>query len=79
MTTILLVEDALDLAQAITRELQASGYGVIHTADGVSAHELAQRRSVTWITAWTLHRFSCGLPSESCSAYLAPGKSAGAM
>lgn len=32
MTTILLVEDAADLAQVILRELEAAGYEVVHAA-----------------------------------------------
>ena len=35
MTTILLIEDALDLAQVIKRELEAAGYQVEHTAGGL--------------------------------------------
>jgi len=37
MTTILLVEDAYDLAQMIIGELEAQSYHVIHRCDGVSA------------------------------------------
>jgi DNA-binding response OmpR family regulator len=37
MTTILLVEDAYDLAKMITSELEAQGYHVLHMCDGVSA------------------------------------------
>jgi DNA-binding response OmpR family regulator len=37
MATILLVEDAVDLAQVIVRELEAAGYRVLHAADGLSA------------------------------------------
>ena len=37
MTTILLVEDAYDLAKMIISELEAQGYHVIHMCDGVSA------------------------------------------
>jgi DNA-binding response OmpR family regulator len=40
MTTILLVEDATDLAQVIARELEAAGYRVVHAADGLAALEL---------------------------------------
>jgi DNA-binding response OmpR family regulator len=40
MTTILLVEDAYDLAQVIIRELETSGYGVLHATDGLSALQL---------------------------------------
>jgi DNA-binding response OmpR family regulator len=34
MATILLVEDAQDLAQVVARELTVSGYRVVHAADG---------------------------------------------
>jgi len=37
MTKILLVEDALELAQMITNELESQGYGVFHMCDGMSA------------------------------------------
>src|SRR5690348_5815654 len=37
MTTILLVEDAFDLAKMISSELEAQGYHVLHMCDGVSA------------------------------------------
>jgi DNA-binding response OmpR family regulator len=40
MTTILLVEDAQDLAQVILRDLRAEGYDVLHAADGLTALEL---------------------------------------
>ncbi len=40
MTTILLIEDALDLAGVIRRELQAEGYEVRHAADGLAALQL---------------------------------------
>jgi DNA-binding response OmpR family regulator len=40
MTTILLVEDAFDLAQVVVRELEALGYEVLHAADGSAALEL---------------------------------------
>lgn len=32
MTTIPLVEDALDLAHALVRELETAGYAVVHAA-----------------------------------------------
>ena len=44
MTTILLVEDAPDLAQTIARELAASGYDVLHAADGLAALQMAASR-----------------------------------
>jgi len=37
MTTILLVEDAYDLAKMISSELETQGYHVLHMCDGVSA------------------------------------------
>ncbi len=43
MTTILLVEDAYDLAQVIIRELEASGYSVLHASDGLTALQLHAR------------------------------------
>lgn len=43
MTTILLVEDAYDLAQLIIRELEASGYKVLHATDGLTALRLHER------------------------------------
>jgi DNA-binding response OmpR family regulator len=43
MTTILLVEDAADLAQVIVRELETAGYQTSHAADGVTALELHAR------------------------------------
>jgi DNA-binding response OmpR family regulator len=39
MTTILLIEDAQDLARVITRDLGAAGYEVITAADGVAGLE----------------------------------------
>jgi DNA-binding response OmpR family regulator len=55
MTTILLVEDAYDLAKMITGELEAEGYHVLHKCDGVSAlqaHTTAQPNLV--ILDWML-------------------------
>jgi DNA-binding response OmpR family regulator len=43
MTTILLVEDAADLAQVIVRELEAAGYNLVHAGDGLTALELHAR------------------------------------
>lgn len=43
MATILLVEDAPDLAQLISRELESMGYNVIHAAGGLAALELFKR------------------------------------
>jgi DNA-binding response OmpR family regulator len=43
MATILLVEDASDLAQVVARELEASGYAVLVAGDGVTALQLHER------------------------------------
>ena len=43
MTTILLVEDAFDLAQAIKRELEINGYHILHASDGLEALDLHVR------------------------------------
>ncbi len=40
MTTILLVEDAFELAQAIIRELETNGYRMLHASDGLEALHL---------------------------------------
>jgi DNA-binding response OmpR family regulator len=40
MATVLVVEDATDLAEVIGRELRAAGYQVVHAADGVTALSL---------------------------------------
>ena len=45
MATILLVEDAVDLAQVIVRELEVAGYEVVHAADGLAALELDARHA----------------------------------
>jgi DNA-binding response OmpR family regulator len=57
MTTLLLVEDAADLAQVIVRELEAAGYRVLHAADGVAALEMhARHRPDLIILDWMLPR-----------------------
>jgi DNA-binding response OmpR family regulator len=43
MGTILLVEDELEMARVVRRELQANGYRVVHAADGVAALDLNDR------------------------------------
>ena len=43
MTTILLVEDAEELAGVIRRELGAQGYDVLHATDGLTALQLHAR------------------------------------
>src|SRR5262249_6106442 len=55
MSTVLLVEDAADLAELLVRELQASGYHVLHAADGLTALELhARERPALVILDWML-------------------------
>jgi DNA-binding response OmpR family regulator len=57
MTTILLVEDAADLAQVIVRELEAAGYRTLHASDGIHALELhAQQHPDLVILDWMLPR-----------------------
>jgi DNA-binding response OmpR family regulator len=57
MTTILLVEDATDLAQVIARELEAADYEVLHAADGVQALEMhARHQPDLVILDWMLPR-----------------------
>jgi DNA-binding response OmpR family regulator len=56
-TTILLVEDARELAQVIVRELEASGYRVVAAGDGVVGLELfARERPDLVILDWMLPR-----------------------
>jgi DNA-binding response OmpR family regulator len=43
VTTLLLIEDALDLAQMVVSELQADGYHVLHAADGQNGFQTFQR------------------------------------
>lgn len=43
MTSILLVDDAGDLARVIVRELEAAGYRALHAADGLTALEIHAR------------------------------------
>ena len=45
MVQILLVEDEIDLAQSIRRELETEGYQVIHARDGQQALESFERCS----------------------------------
>jgi len=55
MITILLVEDAYDLAKVIIRELEASGYRVLHADDGLSALELhASEQPALVVLDWML-------------------------
>ncbi len=55
MHTLLLVEDALDLARVIARELEAAGYQVLHAGDGLSALKMfAERQPDLVILDWML-------------------------
>jgi len=55
MTTILLVEDAYELAQVIMRELEVSGYRVLHAGDGMAAlHIHAAEQPALVILDWML-------------------------
>lgn len=57
MATILLVEDARELADVIARELQTLGYRVVHAIDGVVALELHAREAPDLIILdWMLPR-----------------------
>ena len=57
MTTILLVEDATDLAQVIERELKAAGYDVLPAVDGVAALAMhARHQPDLVILDWMLPR-----------------------
>jgi DNA-binding response OmpR family regulator len=57
MTTILLVEDAHDLAQVIIRELEASNYHVLHASDGQAALQLyAREQPALVVLDWMLPR-----------------------
>jgi DNA-binding response OmpR family regulator len=57
MTTILLVEDAYDLARVIIRELEAGGYRVLHADDGLLALQLhAKEQPELVILDWMLPR-----------------------
>src|SRR5579885_2630674 len=55
MTTILLVEDAYELAQVIMRELETNGYRILHASDGLVGLQLhAQERPALVILDWML-------------------------
>ncbi len=57
MTTILLVEDARDLAEVIVRELRAMDYTVLHAVDGLAALQLHARHEPDLIILdWMLPR-----------------------
>src|SRR5258707_13759640 len=55
MTTILLIEDAHDLAQVIIRELETSSYRVVHASDGLTGLQLhANEQPALVILDWML-------------------------
>jgi DNA-binding response OmpR family regulator len=57
MPTILLVEDARDLAQVVVRELEAAGYRTLHVIDGLSALEAHAREQPDMVILdWMLPR-----------------------
>lgn len=57
MTSILLIEDARELAQIVIQELQASGYHVQHAADGETGLHLFQRSAPDLVILdWMLPR-----------------------
>ncbi len=57
MTKVLLVEDERDLARVIIRELEASGYQMLHAVDGLAALEKhAQEQPDLVILDWMLPR-----------------------
>jgi DNA-binding response OmpR family regulator len=57
MPTILLVEDARDLAQVVVRELEAAGYCTLHVVDGLSALEVHAREQPDMVILdWMLPR-----------------------
>jgi DNA-binding response OmpR family regulator len=59
MATILLVEDAHDLAQVILRELEANGYRTLHASDGLAALDLhAKAQPELVILDWMLPKLS---------------------
>ncbi len=59
MATILLVEDEIDLAQVIVRELETSGYQTLHAADGLTALQLHAREQTDLVVLdWMLPRLN---------------------
>jgi DNA-binding response OmpR family regulator len=57
MAAIVLIEDALDLAQVVVREMEAAGYQVAHAADGQAGIALCEReRPDLVILDWMLPR-----------------------
>ncbi len=59
MTTILLIEDTIDLAVTIQRELESNGYTVAHAADGVAGLQLFNQETPDLIILdWMLPKLS---------------------
>jgi DNA-binding response OmpR family regulator len=59
MTTILLIEDTVDLANAIRRELESDGYAVCHAGDGVAGLQLFKQEAPDLVILdWMLPRLS---------------------
>jgi DNA-binding response OmpR family regulator len=57
VATVLVAEDAVELAQVIARELEAVGYRVAHAADGQTALDLAAREQPDLVVLdWMLPR-----------------------
>ena len=58
MATILLVEDEVELARVITRELEGAGFGVLHAPDGETAlqyfNDGAERSPAIVVLDWML-------------------------
>lgn len=58
-TTILLVEDAIDLARVTIRDLEAEGYRVVHAADGLEALDLhGAERPALIVLDWMLPKLN---------------------
>lgn len=57
MATVLLVEDEKDLALVVMRELEASGYDVLHAIDGIIALDIHRCKKVDLVILdWMLPR-----------------------
>lgn len=59
MTKILLIEDTIDLAKTIQRELESHGYTVAHAADGVAGLQLFKQAAPDLVILdWMLPKMS---------------------
>lgn len=57
MTKILLVEDEIEMARVVRRELEANGYDVVHALDGIAALERASQEDPDLVILdWMLPR-----------------------